>query len=173
MIDGLPDKPQIQADLWSLSIPGTVTTLAIRDSGDLFLVGSSDGERGQVISVTLLGVQRMIKAFGNPASAAFLDDGHKAIVADLAKSEIVVINELIGENGVREFPTKGNLVFVPKDAHEAFIANTDSGLVTLLSLDTGSQHSAVCRCHPASLQQLSAEKVCWSHRSKQPSVASI
>ncbi|MBZ5591124.1 MAG: hypothetical protein LAP39_02740 [Acidobacteriia bacterium] len=160
LISGLPGAPKISARLY-LSAGQTPSTLAVSDDGQTLLAGVA----GTVYWVSPSGEVPLLKGLQKIVSIS-LDSNHTALVADGIGNQIHRLRNVTGavEPDVVAGPKEGIAAPVAAvlshDGKRAFVANSKSGVVAILDLQTKTEAGKLsCGCTLTGLDRLAGEDV--------------
>jgi DNA-binding beta-propeller fold protein YncE len=164
VIGGLPNNAAVVAafDISSIS-SATVTRLAISDDGTLVLAKVSDGQDAGLWVLSSNGPWRI--SLDSPSAATFFPDRHDAVVTDDSTRTAYLLMDIdhaasqiplaSAGDGIESFSNAA----VAEDGQRVFLADTGSGVITAVDMQTQTSILISCQCRPTGLYRLSGNSV--------------
>ncbi len=146
VITGLPDAPQVAADLDTSTWPEPPATAAVSDDGGLVLAASSQS----VYLVSPGAAPQLLLSGGRIRSLALLRNGSDAVVADSGTGSVQLLTGVASLAGGGQAPAPRVLasgldgleqIFPSADGKTLFAARPGSGVVSWIDLVTGAVQS--------------------------------
>jgi len=164
VIGSLPDAPQLIQEFDFSQIPGTFLDVAVSDDGANALLRVAEGSQSSVWVLDASGAQWPIHA-EQPTAAAFFPQSTDAIIADSATQSAYVIRDVrhaasqvplvAGNSGLSSF----SAVSTSLDGRSVFLADSDSGKVAVVSVETGQPFVVSCDCQTSAFNRLRGTSV--------------
>ena len=165
VVTGLPDSPAVQQVLLRANPGDMFSSVAISDDGTAVLAASSETDSPLLNVFGHDGVPRRLPLPGFISAMAFRPQTHDALIA---YSQIHQVSLLRNATEAAEFQVLAGAndgVSAPVAVEfasrglTAFVANSDTGNVTILDLTGGPARSISCDCRPTSLYRLSGDSL--------------
>jgi len=159
LVSGLPGAP-VAGEEFDLPHHGSLTALAVADSGRAALAGFSDGESGAIYLLSSTGQAAPVSSVRHPSSITFLSHSHDALVADKIEDKIYLLRNVTGNVATLLIADKREGVEGPvaveasRDGKQMFAANARSKTILTFELGTGAHALHSCHCVPTTLNHL-------------------
>src|ERR1051326_8192905 len=163
VIGGLPNSAAVVAGFDISGISATVTRLAVSDDGTLVLAKVSDGQDAGLWVLSSNGPWRT--SLDSPSAATFFPNRHDAVVTDDSTRTAYLMMDIdhaasqiplaSAGNGVESFSNAA----VAEDGQRVFLADTGSGVITAVDMQTQTSILISCQCRPTGLYRLSGNSV--------------
>jgi hypothetical protein len=138
VITGLPDAPSVAA-LDASGLPRPLTALAISDQDGIVLLAASAGDSGALFLLKAGTGPQLVAPLGQASAVRFLENSHDALIADSARSEIVLVRDVAGAAGRMVLAGEQDGIVKPIDVaafnHNQRVLATSTSAVALLALD--------------------------------------
>ncbi len=163
VIGGLPHSPHLIQQFDASRIPGRGISIAISDDGSIALGIFAEAGKAALWTMDGSGAPRSVSS-DQPSGVAFFPNQHNAIVTDDATQSAFVVMDvgnaatempLISADGGNSFSS----VSASEDGQKVFLADANSGTITIVDMQTRTPTSLACQCQPTGFYQLKGTSV--------------
>jgi hypothetical protein len=165
LVRGLPRAYSVVAEVDLSNLAGAVGPMAVSDDAGAALFFLSEGESGDVYSITAGGELKWISAADEVSAISFLTGLHDALIADRRANTVLFIRDAAGaaDRSVLAAEQDGILnpvaAQVSDDHRRVFVANSGSATVSVLDLTVGSMTQIQCSRVPSGLHRMTGSSV--------------
>ena len=140
---------------------GSLTALAIADSGKAVLVGTSDGANGSVFLLKPSQAPQFVSPAGHPSAIQFLLKSDSAIIADDVQNEILSVSggqvSIIAtkEDGIASPDALG----ISRNNQKIFVGDSKTGSITTIEGLSNVSGPVYCNCTLSGLHPTNTDSV--------------
>ena len=164
VVNQVPQSPQIAAS-WDLSsYQGDLTSLAVKDGGDVLLAGVTQTSGGVLLLFRKGVAPNVLLPMSHPSAAQFFWSSEDAVVADQAQSLVYLLKNVTGaiETRVLARPEDGltgvDLLAVDRFARTVVAAHSGGPLGLVIDLSQSAAQIAPCQCAISALEPLNGDR---------------
>jgi len=161
---GLPDAPQMIAEVDASDIPGHLQSIALADDGTLALLNFLTPESATLWVLSAYGSRWVLPA-QRASAVTFLANRHDVVIADDAAQEVFLLSNIDQEASrlsVASFGDGFNAfagVAASSDGLRVFISSKKSKNITIADLETGVSTVLSCDCVATGFRPLKGTSV--------------
>lgn len=165
VVTGLPGSPRAAAELALSALDLPVSALAVSDDGKAVLVGTSDGQKGELTIFFGNKSPALMTSLGQPSALKFLPKSYEAFLTDALSNRLFALDNVTGAFNARELATKEDGLNVPQDFEvspdqtKLFVANSGNNTLLSVGISTTQRVSIPCPVIPSSIVRVSAGPV--------------